>query len=103
MMRKIIEILIKEYSDGRKMKVYEEIKDDYNFPSIEEIKKRAGRKYYIGRWIYYIITKNFAHIIEFSNGIREGQGSIKTLDRTEIEWVLMKMNKVKKLEEADAE
>ena len=97
-MRKTIEILVKVYADGRRKKMYEEVKDDYNFPSIEEIKEKAGKRYYIGKWVYYVITQNFAHIIEFSKGIREGRGSIKTLDRTEIEWILMKMKEVEEFE-----
>ncbi len=96
-MRKTIEILVKVYSDGRKKKVYEEVKDDYNFPSLEEIKERAGKKYYLGEWDYYIITSDFVHIIRFYRGIREGMGEIYHIDRDEFEMILQKM---KELDEA---
>ena len=95
-MNKTIEVLIKEYSDGRKKKVYEEVKDYYNFPSLEEIKEKAGNKYYLGEWVYYLITSDFVHIIRFYRGIREGMGEIHTIDRDELEMI---MNKIKELEE----
>ena len=93
-MRKTIEILIKVYSDGNEKKVYEEVKDDYNFPSLEEMQKKAGSKYYLGEWVYYLITSDFVHIIRFYRGIREGMGEIHTIDRDELEMVLQKMKEL---------
>ena len=95
-MSKTIEILVKVYSGGRKKKVYEEVKDDYDFPSLEEIKEKAGKKYYLGEWAYYIITSDFVHIIRFYRGIKEGMGEIHDIDRDEFEMILQK---IKELEE----
>ena len=97
-MSKTIEILMKIYADGRRKKVYEKVKDDYNFMPLEEMIEKAGKKYYLGRWVYYIITEDFAHIIEFSKGIRKGRGLIKSIDRTEIEWILQRMRELEEVQ-----